>query len=167
MGVATGTTFGALRGGIKGLPLPRKEKRDRIWPTTGLPRAPVSLSATDGVDLGSFIGYEKDGLKVTIALRRQSDQSVTVHCRFANALDASMTGFVFDAAVPTYVQLLKMYPASGQMLPPRSETVSQQMSIINTTSGEKPVLMKLRIGYYINGQQVQETVLVSNFPQGI
>jgi len=85
--------------------------------------------------------------------------------KFANSLDVPMTNFVFEAAVPKYVRL-NMQPATGQVLPPHTDVVTQTMSVVNTTNGEKGLLMKLRIQYMVNGQQVQEMGQVGNFPPG-
>ncbi len=56
-----------------------------------------------------------------------------------------ISSFVFEAAVPKYLQL-KMDPATSQVLAPQSSNVSQSMVVVNTTNGEKAMLMKLRIG---------------------
>lgn len=126
--------------------------------------APAMLAAAQ--DMGSIIAYERNGLKVTMAMRREVDGSVSILSRFANQLDGPMVQFGFEAAVPKYVRLT-IQPATGQLLPPRSETVSQQMNVVNTTAGERPVLMKLRISYSVNGQAVQEMAQVNNFPAGV
>eukprot|EP00928_Gymnodinium_smaydae_P077105 TRINITY_DN6028_c0_g1_i2.p1 TRINITY_DN6028_c0_g1~~TRINITY_DN6028_c0_g1_i2.p1 ORF type:complete len:875 (+),score=226.66 TRINITY_DN6028_c0_g1_i2:116-2626(+) len=127
--------------------------------------APAAAPAAAS-DLGSIVAYEANGLKITFALRREPDGSVNVNARFANSLDVPMTNYVFEAAVPKYVRLT-IQPATGQMLPPRSESVSQNLNVVNTTNGERAVLMKLRIGYVVNGQPVQQMAQVSNFPAGI
>jgi len=68
--------------------------------------------------------------------------------------------------VPKYLQL-KMEPASSQVLTPQSTNVTQSMAVANTTNGEKPIMMKLRIGYEHNGANVQEMAQVANFPNGL
>eukprot|EP00420_Gonyaulax_spinifera_P016292 CAMPEP_0197896444 /NCGR_PEP_ID=MMETSP1439-20131203/39919_1 /TAXON_ID=66791 /ORGANISM="Gonyaulax spinifera, Strain CCMP409" /LENGTH=60 /DNA_ID=CAMNT_0043516971 /DNA_START=60 /DNA_END=239 /DNA_ORIENTATION=+ len=60
-----------------------------------------------------------------------------------------MTNFVFEAAVPKFVRLV-MQPATGQVLPPHMDAVTQSMSVVNSAAGEKGLLMKLRIGYVLN-----------------
>jgi AP-1 complex subunit gamma-1 len=133
----------------------------------GSPAAPpTAMMQPTAQELGSIVAFEKNGLKVTIDCRREADRSATINCRFANALDAPMTKFIFEAAVPKYVTL-KINPASGQMLPPRSETVNQIMSVVKADAESRPTMMKLRIGYMINGQQVQEVGDVKGFPGGI
>jgi len=90
---------------------------------------------------------------------------VTVVASFRNDLDAPMTNFAFEAAVPKYVRLT-MQPATGQVLPPHMDAVTQTMTCVNSASGEKGLLMKLRIGYMVNGQPVQEMGQVGGFPAG-
>ena len=112
-----------------------------------------------------MVAFEKNGLKVTFFPRKEADGSVTVLARFANTLSVPMTNFVFEAAVPKYVTL-SIQPATGQVLPPQTDLVTQTMSCVNSTNGEKGLLMKLRIGYVCNGAPVQEMGQVGGFPPG-
>ena len=112
-----------------------------------------------------MVAFEKNGLKVTFFPKKEADGSVTVLARFANNLTVPMTNFVFEAAVPKYVSLA-IQPATGQVLPPQTDLVTQTMSCVNSTNGEKGLLMKLRIGYVCNGTPVQEMGQVGGFPSG-
>jgi len=112
-----------------------------------------------------MVAYDKAGLKIVLLCRKEPDGSATIMAKFGNSMDAPMTNFVFEAAVPKYIRLV-MQPASGQVLPPHTDVVSQTMSVQNSTNGEKGLLMKLRIGYMLNGQQVQEMAQVGDFPTG-
>jgi len=113
----------------------------------------------------AIVAYEKAGLKIVMLCAKQPDGSAIITARFRNDLDVPMTGFVFEAAVPKYVRLT-MQPATGQVLPPHTDAVTQAMSVVNSTNGEKGLLMKLRIGYAMNGAPVQEMAQVANFPPG-
>ncbi|CAJ1349214.1 unnamed protein product, partial [Effrenium voratum] len=112
-----------------------------------------------------MVAYEKNGLKITLFPRKEADGSVVVLARFANSLSCPLTNFVFEAAVPKYVTLT-MQPATGQVLPPQNDMVTQTMSCVNATGGEKGLLMKLRIGYVCNGSPVQEMAQIGGFPPG-
>ena len=82
-------------------------------------------------------------------------------------------------------------PATGQVLPPQTDLVTQTMRCVNSTHGEKGLLMKLRnlgyqvkwkdtfgvnvdtsanckprIGYVCNGTPVQEMGQIGGFPLG-
>lgn len=109
--------------------------------------------------------YDKNGLKIQFICSRDATGSKVI-ARFGNMSSMPMTNFVFEAAVPKYLQL-KMEPATSQVLAPQSANVSQSMAVVNTTNGEKPIMMKLRIGYEHNGAPVQEMAQVANFPAGL
>jgi len=111
------------------------------------------------------VAFDKGGLRILMDCRREADGSSTIVARFCNSLSVPMTNFVFEAAVPKYIRL-NMQPATGQILPPCTDAVSQTMTCVNSTSGEKGLLMKLRIGYVVNGAPVQEMAQVGNFPPG-
>lgn len=108
--------------------------------------------------------FDKSGLKIQFSCRRDAS-GTCIMARFGNMSSMPMTNFVFEAAVPKYLQL-KMEPATSQILAPQTSNVTQSMVVVNTTNGEKPLLMKLRIGYEHNGAAVQEQAQVANFPQG-
>ena len=112
-----------------------------------------------------MVAYEKNGLKVTFFPRKEANGSVTVLAKFANSLNVPMTNFVFEAAVPKYCTL-NIQPATGQVLPPQTDLVTQTMSCVNSSNGEKGLIMKLRIGYVCNGTPVQEMGQVGGFPPG-
>eukprot|EP00927_Polykrikos_kofoidii_P084933 TRINITY_DN9100_c0_g1_i1.p3 TRINITY_DN9100_c0_g1~~TRINITY_DN9100_c0_g1_i1.p3 ORF type:complete len:139 (-),score=36.75 TRINITY_DN9100_c0_g1_i1:94-471(-) len=114
-------------------------------------------------DFQPMVAFDKAGLKIMMNPRKEVDGSMTVVARFGNCCEAPMTNFQFEAAVPKYVKL-SIQPATGQVLPPRSDVVSQTLNMVNTSNGEKPLLMKLRICYSLNGQQVQEMGQVNGFP---
>lgn len=122
------------------------------------PSAPAELSPV--------VAHDKAGLKITLYLKKAADNSIDVTARFANSTDAPMTSFQFEAAVPKYIRL-NMQSATGQLLPPHNDQVSQTMNVLNSCPNEKPLLMKLRIGYIVNGQQVQELGQCANFPPGM
>lgn len=112
-----------------------------------------------------IVGFEANGLKIVFSCRKEMDGSSLITARFCNLLDAPMMNFVFEAAVPKYIRLT-MQPASGQVLPPRTDAVTQSMVVVNSAAGEKGLLMKLRISYTLNGAEVKEMGQVGNFPPG-
>lgn len=123
---------------------------------------PVAVAASE---LPPVLAFENNGLKVMMYCVRAPDGNNTITAKFLNTLSMPMMNFVFEAAVPKYVRLA-MQPATGQMLPPLSDSVTQSMTVTNTSNGERPLLMKLRIGYSINGSPVQELGQAGNFPPG-
>lgn len=127
--------------------------------------SPGVMPAAVAQESPPIVAYEKAGLRILFHCRRESDGSGVITARFCNNLDVPLTNFVFEAAVPKYVRLT-LHPASGQVIPPRTDVVTQSMSVVNTSSGERGLLMKLRIGYVMNGAPVQEMAQVANFPPG-
>lgn len=126
---------------------------------------PAAAPAPAAQELPPMVAFEGNGLKVILHLRKSPDGNHTITAKFQNSLTTPMMNFVFEAAVPKYVRLA-MQPATGQMIPPQSDAVSQSMTVANTSNGERPLLMKLRIGYAVNGTPVQEMGQVGNFPPG-
>jgi len=128
--------------------------------------APAPAAAAAPQEMPPMDVFDKNGLKIQFVCKRDAATNTsTVVARFGNMSSMPMTNFVFEAAVPKYLQL-KMEPASAQVLAPQSTNVTQSMAVVNTTNGEKPLLMKLRIGYEHNGAPIAEMAQVANFPQG-
>lgn len=46
---------------------------------------------------------------------------------------------------------LKMKPASGTMLEPMAQDLSQEMNIVNSMEGQKPNSLKLKINFTVDG----------------
>jgi len=112
-----------------------------------------------------FLAFDTGGLRINFACTADTSSGRTVTAKFMNTHQFPMMNFVFEAAVPKYVQL-SMQPATSSVLLPGSHDVTQVMKITNSTNGEKPVLMKLRICYNLNGSVMQEMAQVGQFPPG-
>mmetsp|Transcript_39519 Transcript_39519/g.53680 ORF Transcript_39519/g.53680 Transcript_39519/m.53680 type:complete len:857 (-) Transcript_39519:307-2877(-) len=116
-----------------------------------------------------FTAFEKNGLQVSMELiktdpadPRKSD----IKCRFTNSSRVDMTGLVFQAAVPKSVSLL-MKPPSGTTIPKANAGVVEQViSVTNTQLNVKNLMLKMKIQYMSNGQQVVEQAQVNTFPSG-
>jgi AP-1 complex subunit gamma-1 len=55
---------------------------------------------------------------------------------------------------------LEMLPPTSGIIPANSQgTVSQEIRITNSLQGEKPVMLKLKITYKLNGQPVRMCVV--------
>ncbi len=150
------------------------------------PAAPAALPQTaGGLDLlGDILGgvpstatppstttptitpFSKDGITVVFALSHGAQPgATTIHATYTNTGTAPVSGFTLQAAVPKFMQL-KLDPASGNMLPPNG-TVTQSLHVTNSMHGQKPLVMRLRIGYSVGGApQVVEQCEVNNFPPG-
>merc|ERR1719229_1325096 len=96
--------------------------------------SPPSMMAPAPAAGQTMVAYEKAGLKIDFELRKEPDGTAIVTARFCNSLQVPLTNFVFEAAVPKYVRLT-MQPATGQILPPHTDVVTQSMSVVNSTNG--------------------------------
>jgi len=112
-----------------------------------------------------MVVYDKGGLKISFACRKEADGSCTITATFCNGLDTPMTDFLFEAAVLKGVRLA-VQPATSGVLPPRSGSASQTMTVVNELAVEKGLAMKLRISYSLNGRKVEDLGQVGNFPAG-
>eukprot|EP00850_Spirogloea_muscicola_P007406 SM000037S13541 [mRNA] locus=s37:534342:540282:+ [translate_table: standard] len=114
----------------------------------------------------SIVAFQSAKLKIVFDLRKDnSNAQVThVHATFFNNTSDPLDEFVFQAAVPKFMQL-RLEPASASMLPANSGSVTQDMVVTNSLHGQKALVMKLRIAYKALGQDVLEQGQVSNFPQ--
>ena len=80
-------------------------------------------------------------------------------CRYFNMTGNPFSDFVLQAAVPKYMKLEMQPPSSTSLTAYSNGNVTQEIRINNTLQGEKPVMLKLKIVYKVNGQQVQYTTL--------
>ncbi|XP_047130250.1 AP-1 complex subunit gamma-1 isoform X1 [Hydra vulgaris] len=129
--------------------------------------SPVTTSlARNVLDIPSITAYEKNGLAIifsfnTSQLKATDSFIVTMVAKNSNA--ASLSNFLFQAAVPKTF-LLQMQPPSGNVILPGG-SITQDMLVTNPN--RDVVKMLLRISYVINGQTVQEQTQASNFPNAL
>merc|ERR1712060_905795 len=95
--------------------------------------------------------YDKGGLKIIFLCGKVPDGASNITARFCNTLDVPMTDFLFEVAVPKCMSLT-MNPASSQVVPQRTDNVTQNMSIVNESG--RGLGLKLRIKYSCKGQTV-------------
>jgi len=128
------------------------------------PPAPVAAAK----QYPDIVAFSCDELRVIFAIAPGSAPGATqVQAIFANLGSVPLTNFVFQAAVPKYLTLA-METASTAVLAPRTERAGYQViNVTNSTNGARPIMMKLRIQYTMNGQAVVQQGQVSNFPQGL
>ncbi|KAG3109467.1 AP-1 complex subunit gamma-2 [Phytophthora idaei] len=114
--------------------------------------------------------YEKNGLTVDLEITKPNpdDKSVTyITATTRNSTAMPIEKFVFLAAFPKYIKL-KMEPPTGDSVPANnSGAVTQVVKIQNSMQGEKPVLMRIKLDFFVNGSKVEEMVTVNNFPSNI
>ncbi|TDH65447.1 hypothetical protein CCR75_008014 [Bremia lactucae] len=114
--------------------------------------------------------YEKNGLSVDLAITKPNSNDLSVTYITATTRNASVVPiekFVLLAAFPKYIKL-KMEPPTGDAVPPNNGgAITQVVKIQNTLQGEKPVLMRMKLDFAVNGNKVEDMVTVNNFPSNI
>ncbi|KQK01236.1 AP-1 complex subunit gamma-2 isoform X1 [Brachypodium distachyon] len=133
------------------------------------------LSSSTSVSAGledacpSITAFQSATLKITFDFRKQlgKPQESTIHATFTNMSSSTYTEFIFQAAVPKFIQL-RLDPASGNIVPANGKgSVTQGFSVTNNQHGQKPLAMRIRMSYKVNGEDRLEQGQVSNFPPGL
>jgi len=91
---------------------------------------------------------ERGPFRVSAQKRGDQNQS-EVLVTFANN-GPTVTSLAFEAAVPKYLQL-QLQPASGNVVA-TGQVATQLLVVRNSAGGEKPILMKVRLNYEVEGQ---------------
>ncbi|XP_010498899.1 PREDICTED: AP-1 complex subunit gamma-1 [Camelina sativa] len=134
----------------------------------GLSPSP-SKEATNGPAYPSIVAYESSSLKIEFTFSKPpgNPQTTNVQATFINLSPNTFTDFIFQAAVPKFLQL-HLDPASSNTLPVSGNgAITQNLSVTNSQHGKKSLVMRMRIGYKLNGKDVLEEGQVSNFPCGL
>ncbi|KAM0882088.1 hypothetical protein ACQ4PT_032547 [Festuca glaucescens] len=130
--------------------------------------ASTSVSGIDDA-CPSITAFQSATLKIVFDLRKQlgKPQETTIHATFTNLTSTTYTDFIFQAAVPKFIQL-RLDPASGNVVPASGKgSVTQGFSVTNNQHGQKPLAMRIRMSYKVNGEDRLEQGQVSNFPPGL
>lgn len=62
---------------------------------------------------------------------------------------------------------LKLDPASGTTLAPGASVVTQNLHVNNGQHGVKPLVLRLRLTYSLQGTSKAEQIEVKNLPAGL
>mmetsp|Transcript_1717 Transcript_1717/g.4033 ORF Transcript_1717/g.4033 Transcript_1717/m.4033 type:complete len:880 (-) Transcript_1717:72-2711(-) len=121
-----------------------------------------------GESFPALKAFEKDGISVVMDFARGSaDKEVIVTATYSNSNAEEVSGFVLQSAVPKFISQ-RMESPSGNVLPAfNSGSVQQRIVLVNSMQGSKPIVMKIKITYNRNGQQVVEQATVQGFPSGL
>ncbi|KAH9303769.1 hypothetical protein KI387_008173, partial [Taxus chinensis] len=114
----------------------------------------------------SIAAFQSKSLKITFDFTKQLDkpQLTIVQASFTNLTSNTFTDFIFQAAVPKFMQL-QLDPASSNiLLPGDGGKIVQGLRVNNSQQGQKSLAMRVRMAYKVNGQDVVEQGQVNNFP---
>jgi hypothetical protein len=131
--------------------------------TFQLPSPPPSLLSPSSLSATPNSNDKGEG---DFSLSKAPDDALTtiIHATYTNAGAIPLKNFTFQAAVPKYMTI-KLEPASEATLPAGGAgSVTQVMHVKNTMHGQKKLVMRLRLVFTREDQQMLEQGEVSNFP---
>ncbi|XP_022956969.1 AP-1 complex subunit gamma-2-like isoform X1 [Cucurbita moschata] len=117
----------------------------------------------------SIVAYESGSLRITFDFSKTagSPQTTLILATFKNLSPNSYTNFIFQAAVPKFLQL-HLDSASASTLPGSGNgSITQSLRVTNSQYGKKHLVMRLRIAYKVDDKDVLEEGQVSNFPRNL
>ncbi|KAL8052592.1 hypothetical protein ABFX02_05G015000 [Erythranthe guttata] len=129
----------------------------------------LPVAETNGPTYPAIIAFESSSLKVTFNFSKEpgSPQTTLIEARFTNKSPIAYSNFVFQAAVPKFLQL-HLDPASSNTLPANSnDSITQKLRVSNSQHGKKSLVMRLRINYKVNDKDVLEEGQINNFPRDL
>ncbi|ESR51680.1 hypothetical protein CICLE_v10030683mg [Citrus x clementina] len=117
----------------------------------------------------SIVAFESSSLRLTFNFSKPpgNPQTTLIQATFTNLSPNVYTDFVFQAAVPKFLQL-HLDPASGNTLPASGNgSITQTLRVTNSQHGKKPLVMRTRIAYKLNNRDVLEEGQINNFPRDL
>jgi len=117
----------------------------------------------------TITAFQSATLRITFSFKKQpgKPQETTINATFTNLATTTFTDFIFQAAVPKFIQL-RLDPASSSTLPASGNgSVTQGLCVTNNQHGQKPLAMRIRMSYKVNGEDRLEQGQISNFPAGL
>ncbi|AAD14483.1 Strong similarity to gb/AF061286 gamma-adaptin 1 from Arabidopsis thaliana. EST gb/H37393 comes from this gene [Arabidopsis thaliana] len=178
--LSIGTPAPVQNGSANGDLLSIQDNNAPIAPSLTSPTAPSSMmdlldgfgptppkSEDKSAAYPSIVAFESSSLKIEFNFTKQSEnpQTTDIVANFINLTPNVYTEFLFQAAVPKFLQL-HLDPASSNSLPANGN-IKQTMRVTNSQKGKKPIVMRMRVGYKINGKDVLEEGQINNFPRGL
>ncbi|XP_024987422.1 AP-1 complex subunit gamma-2-like isoform X2 [Cynara cardunculus var. scolymus] len=116
-----------------------------------------------------IVAFESSSLKIIFNFSKEpeSPQTTLIEANFTNKSSEVYTDFIFQAAVPKFLQL-HLEPASGNTLPSSSSgSITQKLRVTNNQHGKKSIMMRIRISYKLNGKDMLEEGQISNIPRDL
>ncbi|KAF5191561.1 Ap-1 complex subunit gamma-1 [Thalictrum thalictroides] len=127
------------------------------------------FSGNNGPVYPSIIAFQSSSLKIEFSFSKQPEnlQSTLINATFTNMSSNIYTDFIFQAAVPKFIQL-HLDPASSNTLPASGNgSIGQSLRVTNSQHGQKHLAMRIRVAYKINNKDVLEQGQITNFPPGL
>ncbi|PKA62478.1 AP-1 complex subunit gamma-2 [Apostasia shenzhenica] len=129
----------------------------------------MSLPGIESRDFPTITAFESSILRILFSFTKQPGrpQVTQIKATFSNKSFNTCTDFIFQAAVPKFIQL-HLDPASSSTIPPSGNgTITQTLSVTNSLHGQKALAMRIRMAYKVNNQDMLDQGQVNNFPSGL
>lgn len=97
-----------------------------------------------------------------------NQQKSVLIAHFTNFSGAPIHGLNLQVAVPKFVKM-ELEPPSSTTVPPSggmAMPVTQKVTTVNSMLGSKNLVLKLKIGFTLNGEKIDHMVTCSGFPAG-
>ncbi|KAI3763566.1 hypothetical protein L2E82_13500 [Cichorium intybus] len=114
-----------------------------------------------------IVAFESASLRLMFNFSKQpgSPHITQIEANFTNKSSDVYTDFIFQAAVPKFLQL-HLEPASSNTLNGNG-SVTQKLRLTNNQHGKKSLVMRIRISYKLNNKDMLEEGQISNFPRDL
>ncbi|KAJ4973273.1 hypothetical protein NE237_006447 [Protea cynaroides] len=129
----------------------------------------LNLSGDNGPVYPSIVAFQSSSLKIMFSFSKPTGnpQTTSIQATFTNMSSNVYTDFIFQAAVPKFVQL-QLDPASSNTLPESGNgPITQNLHVTNNQHGQKPLAMRIRVSYKVKGQDALEQGQINNLPVGL
>ncbi|KAF2075496.1 hypothetical protein CYY_003188 [Polysphondylium violaceum] len=138
-------------------PLPLTQSLSPSTPSPMMPvPAPMQLPA-----------FQKHGLSITYEISKPQANNLSltsINMVISNSNSSAVTDLSIQAAVPKYLKIQLLPPSSTTVPPNNDSEVTQSCKVLK--SADKPIILRLKIDFKLNGQVVTEladTPLPSQF----
>ncbi|XP_042756428.1 AP-1 complex subunit gamma-2-like [Lactuca sativa] len=143
-------------------PSPMVDLLDGFGPTPPPPK-------NDAPAYPPLVAFESSSLRLMFNFTKQpgNPQTTEIEANFTNKSSNVYSDFVFQAAVPKFLQM-HLEPASSNSLPGSgNDSITQKLRVTNTQHGKKAIIMRIRISYKLNNKDMLEEGQISNIPREI
>lgn len=151
---------------------PMMDLLDSLSPTVSVTTnslADMNLNGDNGPVHQPIVAFQSKSLKIMFSFSKEpgNPQRTLITATFTNLSSNDYTNFLFQAAVPKFVQL-QLETASSNILPASGNgSITQTLRVTNSQQGQKALAMRLRVSYKVNGEEGLELGQVNNFPRGL
>ncbi|KAL3654098.1 hypothetical protein CASFOL_003779 [Castilleja foliolosa] len=117
----------------------------------------------------SIVAFESSSLKMTFDISKEpgNPQTTLIEAKFFNKSSDIYSNFVFQAAVPKFLQMHLDLASSNTLPGSGNGSITQKLRISNSQHGKKSLVMRIRISYKANDKDVLEEGQVSSFPRDL